>query len=700
MKQTTPYIYIILLLISPVFVWAQRDSIPSEVPDINQNILEDVLQNAEEDADFEFNTIFEQLELYAEKPLNLNKASESEIVGLGLLSDIQVYNFLKYRKEVGELIAIFELQAIPELDLTTIRRILPYVKVSGDVDDFQVSIKEMLTGGKDELYVRWSRVLEERRGFRPLAEGETSSRYLGDPNKLYVRYKHSYDNKLSYGFTAEKDAGEEFFTGSNKAGFDYYSAHIFLKDYKKNIKAIALGDYSVSMGQGLVLYSGFGVGKSSFTTLIKRGTRTLRPYSSVNENSFLRGAGTTLAFGDHIELTAFGSLNKRDGNALERDTLDVNQEFLEFSSLQTSGFHRTPNEIADKKIIQQFTLGGSLKYKFNGGHVALNTLFDKFDRTLTRRPQLYNQFYFSGDRLLNMSVDYSYIYKNMNFFGETAYSDNGAIATINGLLLGLDKKVDMALLHRYFPRDYQAIIANPFSEGSGGRNESGFYMGLMIKPNRNWEIASYYDMYSFPWLRFQVDAPSRGYDFLGKITYTQRRKLRAYVQVRYENKEINAPNNTTKADILAPFGQFQTRLYFSNNVSKVLELRSRFDFGFSDKEGRDLQKGMMFYQDIIYKSPSFPVSFSTRFAIFDTDGYDVRFYAYESNLLYTFSIPAYYHQGTRFYLNAKYRPTRNLTLELRYSQTYWRNQENFGSGLEEIEGQRRSEVNAQIRYRF
>lgn len=679
---------------------AQTDSTQYEVPTTNQNILEDVLQNAEEDADFEFNTIFEDLETYAEKPLNLNKASETELASLGLLTDIQVYNFIKYRREVGELIAIFELQAIPEFDLATIQRILPFVRVSGDVDDYRISIKELFTDGKDELYLRWSRILEQQKGFRPLAEGETGSRFLGDPNKLYMRYRHSYGNKFSYGFTAEKDAGEEFFTGSNKLGFDFYSAHIFLKDYRKSIKAIALGDYAVSMGQGLVLFSGFGVGKSSFTTLIKRGTRTLRPYTSVDENNFLRGAGTTLALGEHFEVTAFTSIKQRDGNAIFGDTTDTNQEFLQFSSLQASGLHRTPNEIADEGIIQQFTLGGVLKYKFNHGHVALNTLFDKFDRTLTRTPQLYSQFYFSGNQLLNVSLDYSFIYKNMNFFGETAYSDNGRVATLNGLLLGLDRKVDMALLHRHFPKDYQAIIANPFSEGSGGRNESGFYMGLMIKPTREWEIASYYDMYSFPWLRFQADAPSRGHDFLGKITYTKRRKWRAYLQVRYENKEINAAENTTKTDILAPFKTFQTRLFFANQLSKVIELRSRLDFGFADRAGRDLKKGVMFYQDIIYKSPDFPVSFSTRFAVFDTDGYDVRFYAYENDLLYAFSIPAYYHQGARFYLNLKYRPSRNLQLELRYAQTYWHNQESFGSGVTEIDGQRRSEVKAQIRYRF
>ena len=515
-----------------------------------------------------------------------------------------------------------------------------------------------------------------------------------------MRYRHTYEGYLSYGVTAEKDSGEEFFKGSNKAGFDFYSAHLFLKNYRKNIKAIAIGDYAVNMGQGLVLYSGFGYGKSAFTTSIKRNSRVLRPYTSVNETSFLRGIGATFAFGDHIEWTAFGSYNKRDGNSLVPDTLDADSDVLIFTSLQNSGLHRTVNEIEDEKIIGHWSVGSNLKYRFSNGHIALNTLYDQFDQSLERSPQLYNQFYFNGDRLLNLSLDYSVIFQNFNFFGETAMSDNGGLATLNGLLLGLDRKVDLAILHRYFQRDYQAIIANPFSEGSGGRNELGFYLGFLFKPSRKWEISTYFDMYRFPWLRFQVDSPSKGTDFLGRLTYTPKRGIKAYLQLRYEVKEIHQPQNITKADILVPGELFQARLHFSKKVSPAIEWRSRLDVGLVNDQVNDPLRGVVLYQDLSYRPSFSPFSFSTRFAIFDTDGYAVRYYAYENDLLYTFSIPAYYNQGTRFYLNVRYRSNSNLTLEARYAQTYWSNQSIFGSGLEEINGQRRSDVKVQLRYKW
>ena len=174
------------------------------------------------------------------------------------------------------------------------------------------------------------------------------------------------------------------------------------------------------------------------------------------------------------------------------------------------------------------------------------------------------------------------------------------------------------------------------------------------------------------------------------------------MEFRDEHKEINAPDNETNVDFIIPSQLSQGRLYLAKKVSKTLELRSRIDVGFNRNEVDGKFDGFMFYQDVLFKPREFPLSFTTRFALFDTDGYRIRFYAYENDLLYSFSIPAYYHKGSRFYLNLRYRPKnfRNLTLEARFAQTYLSNQETFGSALEKIEGQTRSEVKAQIKYQF
>ena len=692
----------LFLILSPFLslpALAQVDSLP-QPPDAPQQVIEDFLQNTESEGDFDFNTVFEDLEYYLRRPLNLNEAGEEDLQNLQLLSDIQILELLNYRRTAGDLISIYELQAIPSFDLQTIRRLLPYVTVDKGIDDYQLSIPRMMAEGQNELYLRWSRIVEEQKGYSPLEEGQTAQRYLGDPNQFYLRYKHSYSNKLSYGLTAEKDRGEEFFTGSNKQGFDFYSAHLFIKDYNRTIKAIAIGDYAVSFGQGLILYSGFGAGKSSYVMNIKRTARVLRPYTSVNESNFQRGAAATLGFGEHLEVTALASYRRRDGNVLEPDTLDVEESIRQISSLGIAGLHRTDSEIADERALGQTTFGGRLRWKGDRGHIALNGLYEQIDADLTLRDQPYNRFYFSGDRLFNASLDYSFTFQNYNFFGETAMSDNGAIATLNGLLMGLDRKVDLAVLVRHFPRNYQALFPTPFAETTGARNETGAYLGLEVRPHRYWKLSAYFDAWKHPWLRFDADAPSRGYEYRARLTYFRKRNLEVYLEVRDETKERNIDKIEGKNNFTLPTRVFQTRLHLAKKVNKALELRSRIDVGFSENEINTTQRGFVIYQDVIFKPIGFPLSFTTRFALFDTDGFQARYYSFENNLLYAFSIPAYYNRGTRFYINLRYKGIRNLTLEARIAQTYWRNQDSIGSGLEEVAGPRRTELGAQVKYRF
>ena len=63
--------------------------------------------------------------------------------------------------------------------------------------------------------------------------------YLGSPWKLYSRYRFRYRQNISVGVTMEKDEGEEFFRGSQPQGFDYYSAHLFLRNIGP-VKAVAV----------------------------------------------------------------------------------------------------------------------------------------------------------------------------------------------------------------------------------------------------------------------------------------------------------------------------------------------------------------------------------------------------------------------------------------------------------------------------
>lgn len=688
--------YLLLLLLPMANISAQTDSL--SLPNPTEDLLESYSQGQEEDAAFDYNDLFDRLANLRRRPLDLNKANETDLDDFPFLTDLQKEALPAYRRKYGNLVSIYELQAVPGYDVATIKLMLPFVTVTapGIINRPTQTLKTI----HQQVIMRWSKQLEDKAGYEPPAIGSSASRYAGSPDQLYFRYKFTNGNRFSAGVTAEKDAGEEFFKGSNRKGFDFYSAHVFVQNPVRRVKALALGDYAVTMGQGLLIYQGFATRKSALSTLVSRSGKPLRPFSSVSEYDFFRGAAAIFDLGKRLDLLAFASQRQRDANLdVRTDTLANDPDVAFASSLQISGLHRTQNELDDRGVIQQRSAGGTLKY--HGRHlvVGANALYEHLDKPLERTPAVYNRYYFNGKELLNLSLDYSLAFRNTYFFGETARSKTGAVSTVNGLLASLDRKVDVAVVYRNFARDYQSLNAKPFAETAGGLNEQGIYFGLQAQPTKRWRFNAYHDQWRHDWPRFSVDAPSEGTEWLGRATFTQKRKLEVYAQLRSEKKEENLPNNETKLDQLDTRHNLQARLNLSLILRPGLEWRSRLDLGSSEIGGQKT-KGMAMFQELIIKPLGSKFSGSTRFAVFGTGSYDVRFYSYERDVLNDFSIPAYYARGSRFYVNLAYRLSKQIRIEARYATTYYPNTDGIGSGLEQTPGDRRSEVKVQLRGEF
>ena len=173
-----------------------------------------------------------------------------------------------------------------------------------------------------------------------------------------------------------------------------------------------------------------------------------------------------------------------------------------------------------------------------------------------------------------------------------------------------------------------------------------------------------------------------------------------YAQYKFEQKQYNQSGNETVFNQLIDIKRNNFRIQINNKLNKQIELRNRIEFSFYKNGDNALEHGFMIYQDIIYKPLSYPLSFTGRLAIFDTESYNTRIYAYENDLLNVFSVPPYYNQGVRAYLNIRYRGIKNVTAEVRMSQTWYNNQTTFGSALDLIQDNKRTEVKAQIKYTF
>ena len=663
-----------------------------------EDLIEEIASNSDEELDY--TTLFEDLNYFLNHPLNLNTATKSDLERLQFLNDFQINSILYYIEKNGYFLTIYELQLVYGFTSDVIEKILPFVTVGKYEKDSGLSLKRALKYGRHQIFIRGHQVLEEQKGYLPISDSayleNPNSRYLGSPVKFYTRYKYNYKNKILWGITAEKDAGEEFFQGSQKNGYDFYSAHFQVKNIGA-VKTLALGDYQFQFGQGLTLWSGMSYGKSSYVLNINKKARGIKKYSSVDENMFLRGIGTTIRI-NNFDISGFYSKKKIDANIQVIDTLS--EEIRVVSSFQATGLHSKPSELYDKDAIDETVIGGNVSFNQEYFKAGLTYAYYYFGADLEKNIVPYNQFNFRGSENFNIGLDYQLIVKNINFFGEIAMSQNNAIAYLNGALLHLAPQVSLSILHRNYQRNYHAYYSNAFSENTYNFNENGIYIGAEIHPVKRWKISAYYDTYSFPWLKYQVNAPSKGVDYLVQIDYCPLRKVEMYWRTKQEVKSKNATVETSSIKYLEDENILKLRYHLSYRVSKTIRLKNRLELVKYQKGENDVENGYLIYQDINYKSAKIPLSLSFRYGVFDTDSYNSRIYAYENDVLYYYSIPAYYSKGTRTYIILKYTITKGIDIWLRYAQTYYTDKKTVSSGLNEIEGNKKTEVRAQIRFKF
>lgn len=693
-----------------VFVFILGFQIGNAQEDVKSKIIEDLVQEIieelPEDAEIDLTTLFDDLIYFSEHPLNLNVVEGDELRRLFILNEIQINNFLNHRDKFGKMLSIYELQTISGFDEIIIRKLLPFVRVKPMFELRSLKLSTMIKDGNNDLFVRYLTTIQNQKGYSPISEEELSEnpnrRYLGDKSRMYFRYRYTYQNNLSFGVTGEKDPGEEFFKGTQKKGFDFYSAHLFYKGYG-TINKIALGDYELNFGQGLTLWSGLAFGKSAFVMNVKKSPIGIKPYTSVDENRFMRGAAVTLSEGN-MHFTAFYSNKKIDANRDGTlDTLGV-EDIQSVTSFQSSGFHRTFNEIEDQDAIDEQIIGGNWSYKKRKFSLGITGYEVKYGAFLNRNLKPYNQFEFTGISNVVGGLDYSYVHQNMNFFGEFSRSKNGGVATLNGMMIALDPKLSVSVLHRYYQKQYQNLYNNAFGENSKSANENGLFVGAELKFSRKWMISGYLDKFRFPWLKFGVDAPSQGMDYLIQLTYKPTRKNEFYIRYKTKQKERNSSRpedgGVEFTRFLATEVKHSLRLNAAYVVSPSIKLKSRVEWANYQIGDEEEQNGFLFYQDIAYKKLEFPVTFAFRYALMNIGSYSSRIYAYENDLLYTWSIPAYSETGSRFYLMAKWRFYRKMDLWVRYSLWDYTHSKEISSGLNEILGNKKSEVKLQLRWRF
>ncbi len=708
---------IILSLFTVALAKAQIavDSLSTEA--LNTLLIEQVERLAEDvDDDMDYEDLLDHYIFYADNPINLNSDEMMRLVELHLLSVFQYEELQKYRRYYGDFMFLDELEMVEGFDEMTLAIIRPLVCIEQDKSKDKITLNKMARYGKHQLLGRYEQVLEKQQGYLPIDDStllaKPNSRYLGSPQKLQFRYTYNYRNKVRAGFTVEKDAGEMLFTDKvsdtiqallgkqYRRGFDFVGFHLYAKDIGI-MKAAVLGDYQLAYGQGLTLWSGMSFGKAGAGSSVMKQGRGITPKGSASEYGFMRGAAVTFG-GGPFSGTLFYSNRLIDANISAIDTLDSEAEFV--SSLQETGYHRTIGELTDRHAIRQQVVGGHLSYAvahFEVGYTAHHTWLNV---PLELRPNHYNQFYFQGQRLTNQGIDFKYVKGKYAVFGEVAMSmnfDSTALRQAQGPLgyaglVGLTVKpagyLNFTIMYRDYGRGYQNLMSNAFGEGSRNQGQRGIYLGVEAAPAPYWNILAYADQFQFTWLTSQVNAPSRGHDYYLRISHSLSKRANAYLQFRSKTKMKNSADGEVFSHYPIFYTKNAVRFNITYQIGWDLHGTNKAEYAHYHNEDGTNQYGYFLCQDIAYKPENKPYSLTFRYAIFDAKDYNARIYAYENDVLYSFSVPALYGKGMRIYLLGKVKLFNALTLYARIGRTIYGDRDTVGTGLTSIEGNHKTDL--------
>ena len=615
-----------------------------------EEIISDLLQEPSEESDN--SDLYETIEEFISNPVNINEAGLNELTSIPFIDISTADRIIKYREKSGHFFSVYELYSIDGLTKESIEKISPFITVNkmpvkSDQDNSFFSDLSINFRSKIQADLR------EKKGF-------TEKKFKGSKYKIYNRFISEFNN-FELGFLMDKDPGENSFSDFSSFSFSLKKSGF--------INNITLGDYLIKWGQGLALWSSYGLSKGADAVFSpKKNSKVIKRYTGSSENNFFRGAALNLEW-RNFSLTAFYSRNKIDANI---DSVSHN-----ILSAPVDGLHRTDNEIAKRKSLSETVFGSAIDFHNKFLKTGLVFYNSSFGNSFVPG-SIYD---IKGNKFSYESVFFDIFIKKINFFGELVY--NGiSVASINGIEIQAYKDLVFLTTIRSYPRNFNSIHGFSFGEKSGaGKNEFGIYYGLRwISPIGL--LNFYYDQFKFPYASYSIPLPSVGHEILLDFKNKFIKNYETGFRFKYEKKEV-ACNENNIAKIGSRIRK-KLRIEINYKLSKQIKLKGRFEYN-NIEINNSIEEGFLTFQDIQYHLPPF-FDLYTRITFFSTGSFNSAVYEYENDLPGTLISPALYGGGIRCYFVIRIKPYKILAISCKYSETFKPKVNSLGSGLLETEG--------------
>lgn len=618
---------------------------------------------------------------WLENPLKLNKASIFDLNKFIFLSPIQKANMLKHINTYGPFLDKYELQAIDGFDEKTAQLLSYFISIENRNAIDYYSLKEILAHGNNELLLGTDKNFQSSKGF------DAPQQFVGSNQRLAMRYRFALANKLYFGCSFEKDAGEKWGTIGDFQGF-----HLVYKG-KGLLQTLAIGDYQANFGKGLSIGSSMFNGKSSLIFQNQYLNEGIRAYRSLNESGFFRGIAIGLKK-NNFNFNLMLSILPQSA-LVEYDSLMLEDKI---GSIIANGLHRTQLELAKKNSVLKTFLGLQINYQKK--KLQLGASYNKQENIANynlnsdlknwQNPFLNSHFGLSAN----------YYLKNILLGAEFSYMENGAQGIIANSLIPLHGKLDAMLIYRNYSKGFKNNYGNVWSANSGIGDENGTYLAFSYRPKKYHQIDFYSDVFRTNGPSYQSAYANLSNDYFVHYTWQQSKTFQIEMRFRQQETEKNLPSEMSRTKTMAAEIRSQFRFQANYSINKAWTYQFRAEKIIAQKPDGIKYAGQLIFHDLNYHPKGEKISLHARFCLFQIEDFSARIYMQEGDVIYNYAQTQLNGNGFRTYLIAGYRIGKKTQLQIKIAQTYLPEKLEIGSGLDQTKGPFQSEGKIQLFMKF
>ena len=554
------------------------------------------------------------LKAYEEEQLFINSASKNELLAFPFWDERIVRLIVFYRDQFNGFNEVDELKMIDGIEKADILLYGRYISCA---------FTEVKSKGKE-----CNQFLNRNSCQKEIT---LDSSIFND--KWYLRNKGSVKG-CKYSILFEKDYGEQWWS---KRGVDHQSIYLE-KHLGKLNSSIIVGDYKMSIGQGLGLRHGFSqFGKSG---------PIINGNYSANESQFFRGIalnGTNYS----IPYVFYCSYKYLDGS------LDENK-----IKLNPYENHTIISRIAQQNQVAESYIGGYIQLSERKWVSGLSIF--RQDMWMRENNNIDSSLYFTG-------IDFAKRFGNVLFEGEVGLLNFKSFSFLNQVKIDLSDQICFNVLFKHVPIDYRLNYMNTVKASSAGVGEDLAKLSVNYNIDYNFTIKLNVQQVFYSKYRYQIDVPSQGGRF-GFAVFKRWNDVHS-IQYRYRVKRGLSNFNVAKDKMshLAPVVKESCYLnyqYKYNDWGHKWQLQSNQIKSIQSTGASSL----LFYYQLALKMAKLKWIFRYTWAYVPQS--DLSFYIYENDVLYNYAFKSYYRTGESLFLMLKIQPNDSVHIWLKQGVSF------------------------------